>query len=200
MTHHVTRALAPALLAATVLLATGGCFLLPASTPSSAPTESSSPTESATPTSTPTPTAEPITCESVLNPDTITTWEGEGVTENLNFVQKLHDEGNTLVAFADNGGIICQWGFANGAATAIYGYSKISEADTITWENHVGDLGATISVHPYGNLYSLDYGENADGPEYYLFSAGGDDPTNIFWLYAWTPDLIDEVLSNIPNP
>lgn len=200
MGKEAIRALLSGLVAATVLFSSTSCSLPGAASPSSTATAtaSASPTVSASPT--PTAEAEELSCESVLNPETVAAWASEGVTENPDFVQKLHDEGNSLVAFADNGGIICQWGFAQGAATAIYGYSKISPDDTITWQNHVGGLGASISVHQYGNLYSLESGENADGPEFYLFSAGGDDPANVFWLYAWSPELIDEVLSNIPNP
>jgi hypothetical protein len=193
----VTRTLISTLLAAAVLTTAGGCFLLPTSPPTAA---APTPTESVTPSETPTPTPEPVvvTCENAISAATITSWEGDGVTQNPDFVQKLNDESNSLVDFANNGGIICQWGFANGGATAIYGYSKISEADLISVQNHLGDdLGADVSVFSGNNLYTVNTPEYSEGTEYYLFSAG---PTDYFWMYAWSTDLLDEMLANIPNP
>jgi hypothetical protein len=194
----ITRTLASGLVAAAVLVGAGGCFLLPAATPT--PTSAASETPSAVPEPTPTPTPESqtISCESVLNPDTIASWEGDGVTQNLNFVQKLNDEDLALKAFNDFGGIICQWGFANTGATAIYGYSKISRDDMITWQNHLGDdMGADVSVYAGNNLYTVNPAEFAESTEYYLFN---DGPTDYFWMYAWSTDQIDEMLANISNP
>ncbi len=138
------RLTATALLGGALLLSTGGCFLLPptSAVPSSSPTEAS-PTPSETPSEEPTP--EPVTCESVLDPNTITGFAGFGISQNLDFVQKVRDEGSSLALFADNDGIICQWGFPSGAATMIYGYSRISYDDMIVAQNHVGgDLGAPV--------------------------------------------------------
>lgn len=196
------RLTATTLLGGALLLSTGGCFLLPptSAAPSSSPTEASpTPSASATPSEEPAP--EPVTCESVLDPATITGFAGFGISQNLDFVQKVRDEGSSLALFADNNGIICQWGFPNGAATMIYGYSRISYDDMIVAQNHVGgDLGATVSAYAGANLYSVPFGENVDGgPEYYLF--GDDsDPSKIYWMYAYTTEVLDQMLANIPEP
>ena len=161
--------------------------------------DEASPTPSETPSEEPAP--EPVTCESVLDPATIAEFAGFGVVQNLEFAQKVHDEGSSLALFDDNDGIICQWGFPNGAATMIYGYSRISYDDMIVAQNHAGgDLGATVSAYGGANLYSVPFGENIDGgPEYYLF--GDDsDPSKIYWMYAYTTDIIDQMLANIPEP
>ena len=191
-----------ALLGGALLLSTGGCFMLPTTSaaPSSSPSEAS-PTPSETPSEEPAPEPELITCESVLDPATIAEFAGFGVVQNLEFAQKVHDEGNALALFDDNDGIICQWGFPNGAATMIYGYSRISYDDMIGAQNHAGgDLGATVSAYGGANLYSVPFGENIDGgPEYYLF--GDDsDPSKIYWMYAYTTDILDQMLANIPEP
>jgi hypothetical protein len=193
----VTRTLISGLLAAAVLTTAGGCFLLPTSAPTAA---APTPTESATPSETPTPTPEPVevTCDNAISAATIASWASDGVTQNPDFVQKLQDENAALIDFANNGGIICQWGFANGGATAIYGYSKISRDDMITWQNHLGDdMSAAVSVYAGNNLYTVIPAEFAEYDEYYLFN---DDENDYFWMYAWSTDLLDEMLANIPNP
>lgn len=199
------RATYAALLAGALLATTGGCFLLPAGdgVPSSTPTDSSA-TSSETPTETPTPEPVALTCESVIDQATLDEWAGFGVINNPDFAAKMHDEGNAPFSlFDDNGGIICQWGFGNGAATTIYGYSQLSYDELIDQQNRLGGLGASVSAYGGGavaNLYTIEFGENVDGgPEYYLFSGDLSDQDDLWWMYAYTTEILDQMVSNIPD-
>lgn len=197
-----TRLAGAVLLTGAIAATAGGCALLP---PGDAEPSSSPVASSASPTPTPTPTPEPValTCESVLDQATLDEWAGLGITNNPDFATKMHNEGNAPFSlFADNGGIICQWGFANGGATMIYGYSSISYDQLIEQQNRLGGLGASVSAYAgaTANLYTIAAGENIDGgPEYYLFTGDLSDPADLWWMYAYTTDVLDELVANIPD-
>jgi hypothetical protein len=114
-----------------------------------------------------------------------------GLTDPDDFAAKMHDEGNPLSAFADYGGVLCQWGIKNSDVVDMYAYSPITPTNVASQQSDLFAAGATVAAHGSGNLFHVNP-DSAD-EAYYYFGDG-------FWVWLY-PDssLLDEILGNIPS-
>jgi hypothetical protein len=170
---------------------------LPPAVPTSTATRSPEPTPSSTPTATSTPsTAVPsgaATCESLLDPTTVTMLKsaGEVVTDDA-YTQKVVDEasGSTrvgLATFVNYGGLICGWGGAM-ENSFMYGYGPITSDQSAA-------AVAQLVERKFTKANGWPYDRYEDGPQAFAFTDG-------YWAYSYNNgggDKLDEVTGNAPG-
>ena len=115
---------------------------------------------------------------------------GYGLTPPADFATKMHDEGNPIAAFADYGGIICQWGIPNSDAVDMYAYSAITDGNAASQKSALLGEGASASTHADGQLFHLN--PDSEDEAYYLFGPG-------YWIWSYKDAaMIDEILGHLP--
>jgi len=163
--------------AATVPTSSSSAAAAPTSTPSTIPLESDS-----------------YTCKSILSPSSLAVFEAredDGFELQDDFVERSRNYGGSLVAFADYGGILCQWAYPTGDGAVEYAFSAITPEQADDQLAVLTAGGYTATTEARGTLVV-----NSDPvafPDSYLFTGG-------FWFYGSDPDVLDLIVDNLPAP
>ena len=195
------RIIAAGFIAVSIALVASGCWLIPKPSPTLSPSGSASASPSAsasTPTLVPvTPSKAPIvktlTCESLVDASSVAAYGSNGftLTPPADFATKMHNEGNPLAAFADYGGILCQWGIPSSDNVDMYAYSPITDANATTQKSALLGDGASAESHADGLLYHAF--PDSEDEAWYFFGPG-------YWIWSYKDAAkIDEVLGHLPG-